>query len=84
MAPVPMPVFTPPPDGPSSDVDVVSAIMEGAAGQKSKGSFTQNLYQFPSCKLTNPETQVNYCELKLAYLKIRKERPQTFRVRPKF
>ena len=26
MAPVPMPVFTPPPDGPSSDADVVSAI----------------------------------------------------------
>ena len=37
--------------------------MEGAAGQKSKGSFKQNLHQFPLCKLTNPETQVNFCFL---------------------
>ena len=58
--------------------------MEGAAGQKSKGSFKQNLHQFPLCKLTNPETQVNFCKVKLAYFKTRKERPQTFRVRPKF
>ena len=53
--------------------------MEGAAGQKSKGSFKQNLHQFPLCKLTNPETQVNFCKIKLAYFKTRKERPQTLK-----